>query len=180
MNAISIHESKSVFDRVDTVAYTFVYKVFDWFKGISRLPLLFAWSIGLVLLITVGLVYTILFYVPLLLVRKRLKRDVMKRLGVVASLPEREAMLELAHIEEIRITLEKAVRTGREFFVFLPLVQEIRKSVAILGKLEIALLARIHPESRKPLTPDQAEKLFEATLPWRGDWENQSMKVYDR
>ncbi len=180
MTEITIRESKSPFDSLDRLAYNFAYQVFEVFKKVSRLPVLIGWVIGLVLLVTVGFLYTILFYIPLLLVRKRLKREVNTRIAVIPLLAQREAMLEHAHIEEARIGLEKAARIGREFFVFLPLVNEIRKSALTLHKLEVALFTKSYPDYKKPLTSEQTEKLFDSTLPWREDWEDKSMDVYNR
>lgn len=88
-------------------------------------------------------------------------------------------MLLHAHIEESRIKLEKAARIGSGFFVFVPLVHEIRKSANALHKLEVALFSRLYPEYRAPLTVDQAKELFEVTKDWRVDWEDETMNIYN-
>ena len=50
-----------------------------------------------------------------------------------------------ADIEQSRLKLEKAARIGAGFFVFVPLLHEIKKSVNALHKLEVALFFRAYP-----------------------------------
>lgn len=176
---ITYHHTKSPFDQIDTLAYNLAYGVFSGFKRVTRLPVLVAWVIGLVLLITFGLVYTVIFYLPLLWVRKRLKNQVATLIRKVPTLETREAMLLHADVESSRIWLEKSARIGAGFFVFVPLVHEIKKSANTLHKLEVALFLKTYPDHHAPLTTDQAKELMAATENWRADWEDETMNVYN-
>lgn len=176
---IALHHSKSPLDHLDAVAYGVAHWVFSGFKSITRLPILLAWAIGLVLAVTFGFIYTTIFYVPLVLVRKRMKHHVYTLLSQVHSLEDRDAMLLHADVEESRVRLERIARIGSTFFVFVPLTHEIRKSAATLHKLEVALFSRTYPDHRAPLSAEQARNLFEATKDWREDWEDKRMDVYN-
>ena len=94
---ITYHHEKSPFDQIDALAYGFAYRVFSAFKQIKGSQVLVAWIVGLILLVTVGLVYTVLFYVPLLLVRKRMKKEINSLLPNVPALGNRDAIVARRH-----------------------------------------------------------------------------------
>ena len=151
--------------------------VISIFKPIYRVPLFISWIIGMILLITIGLLYTIVFYLPLLYARKKTKKEIGILLETIGELNDAEAVETHLAIEDLRKLLEKIVENGGSFFVFVPIIHEIKKTLSYVKKAETLLFQKAYPEYDAPLTKEQEKELSNIFTGWRED-EKENMEKY--
>lgn len=131
----------------------------------TKLP----WIIALVPLFLLGLIYTSLLFVPVLLARKSVTRLTNALLQDMSFINQREAMLLHAEIEEIRMKLQKFLIRTRSFFIFYPIVNELTLTVREYHRAESALSNIAYPNSNKPLTENQYETYLKAFRNWKDE-----------
>lgn len=153
--------------------------VFSLFRQVSRLPLIIGWVLGLALLITIGTIFTIVFYLPLLLSRRQIKSEMKSIINGIDQLDQRSAMELHSLIEECRIFFDKTDIGGRGFYVFLPLTHEIRKTSNHFKQAELALFKKAYPDFEKPLTSQEEQELISTFKGWKEDWADEKMNIYN-
>jgi hypothetical protein len=162
---ITYNDTK-VINRFEEGLLELVTFINSLFKGITRLPLFFAWFIGIILLVTLGTLYTILMYLPLLFARKKIKQNLNELIQDIDSMDQRTAMKLHLAIEEYRSRIDVAVKKGGVFFVMLPITHELKK-----------LSHKAYP--KRDLTKDQECELVGMFGEWKEGWIDEKMSVYN-
>lgn len=175
------HSYNRVINPLEEVALRLTYFVLSAVlrvvKVSSRLPFLVSWLIGMLLLITVGFLYTLIIYIPLLVARKKTKSDAKKMIKNIDKISETEAMELHLDMESFRERLDNIVDRANRFFVFAPITFELKKTSNSIKKVEEALFMKAYPEQENALTESQTRELFDLMKGWRED-EKANMEVY--
>ena len=153
--------------------------LFVGIKEVAKLPVLVGWALGLILLTTIGLLYTILFYIPVLLARKTTRPKVQKILDNINQIPQRTAMEILLHTEQIRKKLDHAVEVGSGYFVFMPIIYEMRIGAKDLKEAEDALFKKAYPDFDREVSSSDKNQSKEIFRDWEEDWKDEKMDVYN-
>jgi hypothetical protein len=173
---ITYNDTK-VINRFEEGLLELVTFINSLFKGITRLPLFFAWFIGIILLVTLGTLYTILMYLPLLFARKKIKQNLNELIQDIDSMDQRTAMKLHLAIEEYRSRIDVAVKKGGVFFVMLPITHELKKLSVHIRKAEVKLSHKAYP--KRDLTKDQECELVGMFGEWKEGWIDEKMSVYN-
>ena len=170
------YNDNRVINPIEEILLNFTYAVVSIFKPISRLPLFISWILGMILLVTLGFLYTIIFYLPLLASRKKINSDVKALIKNIDRFSESEAMELHIEFESLRKRMDKIVHKGNHFFVFTPIMHEIRKTSAQIKNAEETLFVKAYPDYENPLTKEQSEELYGLMRSWRED-EKTNMEI---
>jgi len=176
---IASYNDNKVVSPLEEFLYHFTSDIVTVFRQIKHLPMILAWTLGLVLLMTIGLIFTILFYVPVLVARKQTQSVIKNLLKDIKSLDERSAMKLHLEIEEVRIRLDMVVNKGDSFFIFLPIIHEFKKTADFYRNAEVELFKAAYPNYEKQLTADQESEVKEIFQGWQEDWADEKMDVYN-
>ncbi|MEK6780732.1 MAG: hypothetical protein AABY93_03445 [Bacteroidota bacterium] len=168
-----------VTNPVEELLVNFTYVVISVFRYIERLPTIVMWAVGLFLLITFGLIFTIVFYLPMLWARHSTKNQMNSLIASIDKMSERDAMELHAAVEPLRLRLEDILRNGTSFYVFKPIMNELRKTSYEFLKAEEALFNKAYPNANVPLTKEQERELVTVFKSWKEDWEDEKMNVYN-
>ncbi len=171
------YDHNKLINPLEEILINSTYGVISIFKPISRVPLFISWIIGMILLITIGLLYTIVFYLPLLYSRKKTKKEIGILVETIGELNDAEAVETHLAIEDLRKLLEKIVENGGSFFVFVPIIHEIKKTLSYVKNAETILFQKAYPEYDAPLTKEQEKELSNIFTGWRED-EKENMEKY--
>lgn len=153
--------------------------VFVTVKQITkRIPFFISYFLVLIVLVSFGTLYTLVFYFPLLAARKAIKKSIRTLLKQVDDIDTRRAMELHLQIESQRVFLERSVKKGRGFFVFLPITRELEKTASHFRMAESILFKKAYPGFGGPLHPHQGRQLTETFKDWEEDWADEEMDVY--
>ena len=166
MSAIALQyhhkPGSSIFLVIEAIEVAAAKILYNFVRVLSKTP----WIIALLLLVTVGLLYTLIFFIPLYFSRKANTLAVNKALGSLDELDDRDAMLYHSDIEQEVKKLTFLTKNTASFFVFKPLNNEFARILEDSKLLEVALFKQAYPSMDNILTSDQEAELIEAFKPW--------------
>ena len=167
MSAIALQyhhkPGSSIFLVIEATEIAAAKVLYNFVRVLSKTP----WIFALLLLITGGLLYTLIFYIPLYLSRKTNTIAVNKTLASLSELNDRDAMLYHSDIEQEVKKLNFLTENTAAFFVFKPLNNEFARILEDLKRLEVALFNQAYPSADNKLTSDQEAELIKAFKPWK-------------
>jgi hypothetical protein len=135
-----------------------------WLVSIfSRIP----WIFALLLVVTVGLAYTIVCYLPLVWLRRKNRSLLASLLEDLDNVEERDLMEFHLDLEDTVKKLRSVRAKGNSFFVFKPLNSELAKLLDDTNRAERIVFDRLYPDYDKELTKEQESELIEAFKPWK-------------
>ncbi|MCS6975117.1 MAG: hypothetical protein N2044_03670 [Cyclobacteriaceae bacterium] len=136
---------------------------------LSVLPLLISWILGLIVLNTAGLLFTLIFYLPLLIARWQISSHVNLLIKNINTLNEADAVEFHLEMENLGKRLLETIVKGGHFFVFTPVIHELRKVAEQVKTAEQVLFQKAYPEYDSSLTKDQLDELYKVMASWRED-----------
>lgn len=145
---------------------SFLYQVI---LTITKAP----WLIALALALTLGLLQTVIFYFPILIIRKRAERALGELIVNLEKVDERELMLLHTDLEDTKERLLSILDVSEKSLVFKPLNIEFSKMLAAFTEAEKNVFKHVYPDYDKALTNQQIAELNEAFKPWDGEQHKQ-------
>ncbi|MCZ8020198.1 MAG: hypothetical protein O9302_03205 [Cyclobacteriaceae bacterium] len=168
--AVALNNDFQGTTKVESEITTFHTNILDFADKLSKyLPTLLFWIIGLVLLFTLGLVYTIVMTTIMFSLRIAVKRKLNEALKEIDGLDEPKAIENHLKIERTIKLIDDSLVSSKNFFMFLILNREFEKLANDLRVIERALFAKAYPNYHQELSPEQQEELRTLMQSWRED-----------
>ncbi|MCE2994612.1 MAG: hypothetical protein ACK5RG_01675 [Cyclobacteriaceae bacterium] len=174
-----IYNRNNLINPLEEILLEITNSIVSIVKPIAKVPFVITWILGLVLLLTLGLGFTIIFYIPVLILRKQTKSEIRNMIGKIDQIPQREAMELLLKIDQIIEKLNKVTSNGNSFYVLLPIINEFKKTSGYFVEAAGKLQRIAYPNNEKQVTIDQEQQLIKIFSGWREDWMDEKMNVYN-
>lgn len=133
------------------------------------------WLFALFALITFGFLYTLIAYLPILMLRRKtssllcdLSHDIDK-----GTLDERAGMELNLELEDLIPKLKSIAGTTKQFFVFSPVHDQLSLMYKEMSAAQVKLSRHLYPDAE--LTTQQGEELIEAFKSWNDNFHTESL-----
>lgn len=156
------HPLLSIEKRIASVLYQLILTI-------TKAP----WLVALALALTLGLLQTLIFYFPILIIRKRAEKALGELIINLAKVDERELMLLHTDLEDTKERLQNILNVSEKSLVFKPLNIEFSKMLTAFAEAEQSVFKYVYPDYDKVLTNQQVAELNEAFKPWDGEQHKQ-------